>query len=337
MKKIIIAHQYYCPEHFTALLKSEEFRVDYRVLDPFYYLLFLFRKRGSFTKCLRLSCVALFNIIYLNFISNRTVIFAMPPYHPLLFLLIPFLSKNKIIFFTSWPFWGDKEKAAVGPKIISSVWLRTIKRYTEKVACVNSSSYRYWSQYLVCRLVEHCIETEKYICKKDYTITGRLVYIGRLVKYKNMDKLIGAIEKNAHLSLDIIGNHLGISCQGASSRIKYIGYRSKEWIHNNLSKYDALALVSEWSEPYGIVLLEAMAAGVPVLVTRTAGTETVFANESYPFIAETSNALEIENLISNFSNYDAVQREKVGKALKTLSHKYRISEKLKVWQLLLAS
>lgn len=336
MQKIIIAHQYYCPEHFTALLRSERFVIDYRVLDPFYHVHFLFKKRGSFTKYFRLICLALFNIIYLNFISGRTVIFALPPYHPLLFLFIPFLSRNKIVFFTSWPFWNDESKAAVGPKVTSSAWLRMIKRYAEKVACVNSSSYQYWSQYLPSTLVEHCIETEKYIKKKDYAITGKLAYIGRLVRYKNVDTLMRVVKKTNGLSLDVIGEDYRTYCHPEPSRVKYAGYPSKDWIQKNLNKYDALVLVSDWLEPYGIVLLEAMATGLPVLVTRTAGTETIFRDLSYEFMVDSPSEQDIQNLISKFNNCDAVLREKTGKTLEALSRKYGVCEKVKTWQSLLA-
>lgn len=80
MQRIIIAHQYYCPEHFLALIKSKEFEVDYKIIDPLFYLYRLLKMRNGLFKHLRLISLALLNITTLNFVREKQIIFALPPY-----------------------------------------------------------------------------------------------------------------------------------------------------------------------------------------------------------------------------------------------------------------
>jgi glycosyltransferase involved in cell wall biosynthesis len=108
----------------------------------------------------------------------------------------------------------------------------------------------------------------------------RLLYVGRVVPDKGVATLIASLP---HLppetTLDIVGHappqilsdltrlvhELGVTGRVTFSRA------SREELRDRYRRADLVVFPSEWDEPFGIVPLEAMACGVPVLATGTGG------------------------------------------------------------------
>jgi glycogen synthase len=110
----------------------------------------------------------------------------------------------------------------------------------------------------------------------------RLLYVGRVVPEKGVPTLVKALPLiSPHARLDIVGHahdrqrddlmDLARSLQLAADRISFDVASSRPDLRDRYRRADLVVFASEWPEPYGIVPLEAMACGVPVIATGTGG------------------------------------------------------------------
>lgn len=147
-----------------------------------------------------------------------------------------------------------------------------------------------------------------------------VVSVGNLIELKRMELLIDVFNhtfKNiVDAQLYIIGDgpkfsvlENRINSLKLSDRVFLLGMQNRETIAELYHKADCFALLSS-SETFGVVYIEALAAGLPVLATKCGGPED-FVNNSNGFLVEvddfvaSSNALRDLNI--NYSKYNRVQ------------------------------
>lgn len=116
-------------------------------------------------------------------------------------------------------------------------------------------------------------------------ILSKLVYVGYLIEPKGIQFLLQAMvlcsDNGLDFSLDIIGSgdYLPVlqslaSELGIQDRIRFLGLYTADQVRSSLSNYDLLVLPS-LLESFGLVLIEAMASGLPVLSTFSGGPESI--------------------------------------------------------------
>lgn len=110
----------------------------------------------------------------------------------------------------------------------------------------------------------------------------RFLYIGRLDVEKGVDQLLEAFAMVRHrllsARLEIIGRgrkqadyeHLAETL-GIGGGVRFHGWQSADGMDAELSRAWALVVPSRWREPFGLVALEAIFRGVPVIVPATGG------------------------------------------------------------------
>ncbi|MEM7467572.1 MAG: glycosyltransferase, partial [Pseudomonadota bacterium] len=127
-----------------------------------------------------------------------------------------------------------------------------------------------------------------------------LLAIGRLVHKKGFDLLIEAVSelaKSFSLSLNIVGDGqerttLGnlVKKRNLSDYVRLSGWSDD--VGGLLDNADIFVLPSR-DEPFGIVCLEAMARGVPIVATRTQGPREILDERSAVLVdVNSSSALE---------------------------------------------
>lgn len=144
-----------------------------------------------------------------------------------------------------------------------------------------------------------------------------ILSIGRLEVEKGMDLLIEAFdlfaEDHPDAELRIVGRgslepelREMASKSNHPSRISFVGFLPPEGILEELHFANVLAVASR-IEAFGVVFVEAMSTGLPVLATRTGGPDTIIpeyagvltAIESVP-----SLFVGLKNIHSNYHKYD---------------------------------
>lgn len=111
------------------------------------------------------------------------------------------------------------------------------------------------------------------------TTEPRILFLGRLVPNKGCDVLVRAMEfLPADARLDIVGDgpergalEAAALRSGAGDRIRFHGWLPAAGTRERLCSSRVLAVPSLWPEPFGLVALEAAAAGRPVVASAVGG------------------------------------------------------------------
>lgn len=122
------------------------------------------------------------------------------------------------------------------------------------------------------------IDTSVTLPKTSYAPTRRLLHAGRLGHEKNVDQVLEAfallVQKEHDCTLDIVGDgpardHLERMAVrlGVSDRVRMRGFMDRAALGRIYRSYDAFVTAST-IETQGIVLLEAMSAGLPIVAVR---------------------------------------------------------------------
>jgi glycosyltransferase involved in cell wall biosynthesis len=103
-------------------------------------------------------------------------------------------------------------------------------------------------------------------------------FVGRLVPEKGVDLLLDAVVRVEWLHAIVVGGgpeedalRRRVSEAGTSGRVAFVGKVPSGLVPGWMATFDALALPSRtrrtWAEQFGRVLVEAMACGIPVVVS----------------------------------------------------------------------
>jgi glycosyltransferase involved in cell wall biosynthesis len=109
----------------------------------------------------------------------------------------------------------------------------------------------------------------------------RLLYVGRIDERKGADVAVAALaDLPAAATLTIVGDgdedhlralHEHVAASGLTARVRLDPGRRREELRAVYDAHDALLFPVRWDEPWGLVPLEAMARGRPVVATGTGG------------------------------------------------------------------
>jgi glycosyltransferase involved in cell wall biosynthesis len=150
--------------------------------------------------------------------------------------------------------------------------------------------------------------------RESYGLSGKdivIVYSGRLTKEKGILQLIQAM-KQLHaipnLKLLVIGassygkdkhptpfiEQLNKESESIKDRVIYTGFIDYQQVPSILKMSDIAVVPSMWEEPFGLTVIEAMAAGLPLITTRSGG---------IPEICEgVATIVNRDNIVENLAN-----------------------------------
>jgi glycosyltransferase involved in cell wall biosynthesis len=102
-----------------------------------------------------------------------------------------------------------------------------------------------------------------------------LLYVGRLSSEKQIDKLRAVLEQVPNTRLAVVGNGPAreeLEAQFSDTRARFMGYMTGQELSSAFASADMFVFPSAM-ETFGLVLIEAMAAGLPVVTSRVGGAD----------------------------------------------------------------
>jgi len=146
-------------------------------------------------------------------------------------------------------------------------------------------------------LKENKKKLKKYLFKKEFN-KKVLLYVGRIHESKGLQTVIEAI-KDMDLIFVIAGKDAGykkileskIKTLGIQNKIRFLGNISEEKLIKTYNAADLFVLFSDW-EGFGLVVIEAMASGVPVIGSNNGALPLLIKNNYNGFIAENNEELK---------------------------------------------
>ncbi|MCY7294388.1 glycosyltransferase [Alteromonas sp. a30] len=152
------------------------------------------------------------------------------------------------------------------------------------------------------QVLPNCVDTAFFV-PQQAAVTGnikRLINIGRMVEVKNQLGLLHAFaEANLpqEVTLTLIGDgplktniEDKIQELGLIHRVQLLGQLNKTQIRDQLAAHDAFVLSSHY-ETFGVVLIEAMSMGLPVLSTPCQGASEIITDARVGFICDDKHKL----------------------------------------------
>ena len=136
----------------------------------------------------------------------------------------------------------------------------------------------------------------------DREASPTIFFCGRYEPRKGLEVLLQAMSHiPADVKLWIASDGLGIddlqNTYGADSRIKWLGRISEEDKLDRLARCSVFCAPSLRGESFGIVLLEAMAAGAPLVASNISGYNNVTSSERNALLVDPGNPVELARCI----------------------------------------
>lgn len=164
----------------------------------------------------------------------------------------------------------------------------------QTLACVISIGFHRWTkiyskvnyicltefnkqQLLLLNKKKKVIDSEKIYIKPNFTYRGvkhirndYYLFIGRIEKIKGIDILVKAFKEMPQIQLKIAGTGTEIErykdLTKNDKNINFLGYLNRDEINATMSSAKAVIVPSQWYETFGMIIAEAYANSVPVIV-----------------------------------------------------------------------
>ncbi|HAA05090.1 MAG TPA: hypothetical protein DCE18_17220 [Syntrophobacteraceae bacterium] len=186
------------------------------------------------------------------------------------------------------------------------------------------------------------IRVDAPIFRSKATSVRRLAWVGRLTKQKGLDVLLQALARaevaNREFHIEIIGtgpdmDSLLKQCRQLylENKVCFTGALPKEMIRGKLAEMDAFLLPSRY-EGMSNAALEAMEAGLPVLLTRCGGLDT-YIDASTGWTCSPDNVEELASVLLRMLDTPAGQLLAMGDQARRMVERNFQIEKIAQWNL----
>ncbi|MEJ7582557.1 MAG: glycosyltransferase [Acidimicrobiales bacterium] len=171
---------------------------------------------------------------------------------------------------------------------------------------------------------------------------GRLLYVGRIESRKGVETAVRALALlSAEYTLEILGpgdpSYVATICDlirslGLAERVS-VGSVPRPELRSRYLAADAFVFPSEWAEPFGLVPVEAMACGRPVIATGTGGSAEFLADGVNCLLFRSGDADALAAAIRRLAEQPALRVRIVEGGLQTATvfDADRLADRLEEW------
>jgi len=258
---------------------------------------------------------------------------------PLIIFYLPlkWMKPNRVILDTSHIGWKkDEYPIEIGPlkPILKFLWFSFIKNL--KIRAINRPAYNFLKNYTKkIALIPHCVDTKIFYrdkkVKKNKKFT--ILFVGKIEYKKGIDLILKAAKKLKNYNFWLVGKG-SYEKKVKFSRlknVKLLGYISnKKKLNTIYNQCHCLALPSRkykgWEELFGIVIIEAMAAGLPVIASDCVGPREIIEKRKNGFLFRKKFLSEFINCMKIVKENNTVVKKIIQNAHKTVTEKYSLKK-----------
>ena len=152
--------------------------------------------------------------------------------------------------------------------------------------------------------------TPKNIYNNKHDTTLRIVYSGIITKRKGVHLIASVAERLQHLAIELVfigSKDDGFKCIEGLRNIRYIPYLEHEELLKEFHSSDIFVLPS-YLDSWGMVVLEAMASGLPVIVSENTGAKDAVTNDCGFVIPIDDAAALADKVLYFYNNREEIER-----------------------------
>jgi len=175
--------------------------------------------------------------------------------------------------------------------------------------------------------------------KEKFEIDGKVVlYVSRMSYRKGPHVLLNAFSQIEEAALVMVGSGEMLPFLRAQAkflriedRVKFVGYVKNEVLPEIFRMADVFVLPSITAEAFGIVILEAMASGLPVVATDVGGIPEIVMESESGLLVPPGNELELRNAIQKLLLDDKLRERLGSNGRKAVEERYswnRVTEQI---------
>lgn len=200
------------------------------------------------------------------------------PYSPLMAQLVINRLPKQVMLFGTWHIYPAGRGSEVGSRILKPVYGRSLKRFDQFIS-VSSAAQEFASKIFKVdsMVLPNVIKLPDQQTKSTQLTGKRIVFLGRLVKRKGVSYLIqafaGLLTRMPDIELIIAGDgpmrqklEFQVSTLNIKDSVKFLGHVSEPQKYELLASADVACFPSLYGESFGVVLIEAMAAGAKTVL-----------------------------------------------------------------------
>ena len=267
---------------------------------------------------------------------DRILIVGAAPYDFVVYYLKLLEKRHKLIYFTSWPYWQDgvHVKKPFLPNTVNT-WRDFLK---DKITVCVTNATRESISDLVGNAyhIPHGVNMGVfYPNKSEINNKGnvRILFVGQFSKRKGIETLISIVKKK------LISAEFWFVGRGPYEKeikelhnkklARYFGYiRNEERLAEIYRESDILVLPSLDDpgngdvENFGIVLIEAMASGIPVVATNCVGPMEIVQHKKTGLLVSQSNTKDLVDALQTLVANPSWRKEMGKRAVSVCKEKY---------------
>lgn len=336
MMNVDILHKYDAKQYYQPLLQGETRGL---FSDVNFYNYSLRHNPRKITQ----------NISYLSKLlvssKEKNIILGAEPFDIKVPLFTRIAERHNVIYHTSWPYWSGSDVPKKSRfKIQQSSWDNFLSKVApvtvSKAAKRELNTMGYEAVH-----IPHGVRTDVFEPKEtgqssDHKV--RILFVGRLVEEKGIFDLMKVIKNidSSKVLFQFVGKGpLAEKIQDVEKHypVEYLGYISnREQLANIYANSDIFVLPSfrykGWEELFGIVLIEAMASGLPIVTTDSVGPREIVQDGKTGYIVGQRSSEQISEALNKLIDNPS-RRELFGSnARKIAVQKYNMDLIADKWQ-----
>ena len=327
MTEVHIIHEYGAPSHFYGLdrlLAENGVSSDKHELN-----LWGQAKRVVKTGYPKVFGQLLGNLgflLSLPFLQPSKVVLGIAPYNPVLRVLMPFLKRHRVYYFTSYTCWDGSRQVHRGGPRTRAAWRTFLKEHVSHVFAVSETS--------ATELVRNGLAEKERVSVVGHSYRvrpepapfrrkdNRFITVANLEPHKGIGELIACFEARPEADLTIVGKgSLEKAVREAAARcpnIHYEGYIADQQVLFDYYRKASFFILNSrrrenWEELFGMALIEASACGAVPLASDHSGPREILRNPDSGVLFPEGNVAQAVDACLRWSDetYNRVRTEAI--------------------------